>query len=65
MKSASTYFCLVHKLPDNDRHDKEWYTNIGGDEISRTPVSFQENWEPCDQGNDGRPNEAIPSSEGL
>ena len=55
----------MHQLPDDDRHDEKRYANIRGDEVTRTPVSLQEDRESSDQRNDSRSDETIPRGKRL
>jgi hypothetical protein len=50
----------VHQLPDDNRYNKQWDTNIRRDEIRRIPVPLEENGESDNQRDDGRSDEAKP-----
>ena len=55
----------MHQLPNDDRHDEKWDTDVRRDEVTRIPVALQEDRETSDQGYDSRSDETIPRGKRL
>ncbi|KAH8432983.1 uncharacterized protein LDX57_010618 [Aspergillus melleus] len=52
----------MEELPANDGHNEDGNANVGSEEVSRVPISFQKYWEAGDQGDNSRSDEPEPGS---